>query len=126
MELWPTPEWVYPPTEEWIEFSTVAAMDPDVYRRWLVDLETYHQRAVDLLFLEDVGAEVDRFNSGEPRSRLREILGVMKNHWMIMTTNIMPAAWPSRWDSRIADRLFRNTVVVEMGHMVSFQSAKQK
>ena len=62
-------------------------------------------READVVLLDDVGAETDRFKSGAPTSRLRRILSDLENRWVLITTNLMPDQFLGRWDARVASRL---------------------
>lgn len=62
-------------------------------------------READVVLLDDVGAETDRFKSGAPASRFRRILSDLENKWVIITTNLMPDQFLGRWDARVASRL---------------------
>ena len=70
----------------------------------------------DVIFLDDVGAESDRFRSGEPKQILGDLLGRLDSKFVFVTTNIEPAAWARRWDGRVDDRLNRNQSVVVDGY----------
>lgn len=63
--------------------------------------------AADLLALDDIGAEVDQFRSGAPTEALRQALEKREGMFTIVTTNILPKQWASRWDARVEDRLLR-------------------
>jgi hypothetical protein len=70
----------------------------------------------DVVFIDDVGAESDRFRSGEPTQILGEMLGALDKKFVFITTNIEPAGWKLRWDGRVEDRLLRNGAVVVDGY----------
>lgn len=72
------------------------------------------------LFLDDIGAETDRFKSGLPTERLRHLLGERENKFTMITTNIWPKQWPSRWDARVNDRLLRKSRIVKLDGVPSF------
>lgn len=112
---WDSGNWPSPPRIEWTEWAKVAFLGPVEFRAWLDGLTD-----TSLLFLEDIGAEVDRFKSGEPTERLREVLNEFKNRWMFITTNIMPEEWKPKWDERVADRLMRNSVTCVFRNLQSF------
>jgi DNA replication protein DnaC len=99
----------------WVEFASVAFIPIEEFRIWL---DGEHE--TDLLFLEDIGAEVDRFKTGEPTERLREILNEFKHRWLFITTNVMPDHWPAKWDERIADRLLRDSKVIPLWNTKRF------
>ena len=62
-------------------------------------------RGADLLILDDVGAETDRYKSGVPTARLQQVLEAMERRWLLITTNVPRDQWTKRWDQRIASRL---------------------
>lgn len=73
-----------------------------------------------LLLLDDVGAEFDRFRSGEPAERLRFLLEERRLAWTVLSTNIPPTAWAQTWDERVADRFLRRSVVIELWQVPSY------
>lgn len=73
-----------------------------------------------LLLLDDIGSEVDGFKSGEPTTLLRALLGARQQRWTVVTTNIPVANWRRSWDERVADRLFRDSRIVDLGDCPSF------
>lgn len=75
----------------------------------------------DVLLLDDVGAEPDQYKSGEPIERLRQLLGQREGKFTMLTTNIPPALWTSRWDARVNDRLLRQSRIVTLT-LESFQT----
>ena len=81
----------------------------------------------DLLSIDDVGSEVDQFRSGRPTENLREMLEVRHHRrgFTIITTNIPPGEWATRWDSRVADRLIRKSYVCECNPALSFNQMKR-
>lgn len=106
ISLWDMSFWPKPPRVEMFEWSKVVFLNADEWKRWLDD-----RGDTGVLFLEDIGAEVDRFKTGEPTERLRELLNDFKHRWMFITTNVMPEKWSAKWDERVADRLLRDTQV---------------
>jgi DNA replication protein DnaC len=73
---------------------------------------------VSLLILDDIGAEHDP--SKNAVDKLCQILSRRERMFTLVTTNIEPAAWPSRFDVRIADRLLRNSVIVDLPQVDSY------
>jgi len=67
-----------------------------------------------LLLLDDVGAEVDRYKSGEPTERLRALLDARAGHFTVISTNLPPAMWSIRYDARVEDRMLRNSIIVDL------------
>lgn len=76
--------------------------------------------AADLLVLDDVGADVDRFKSGLPVANLARMLNARERRWTIVTLNHPPSAWVDRFDKRVADRLHRHAAIVEVKEAPSF------
>ncbi len=122
VSLWPK-FWPKIPRVEFIEFGHVAFLETVEFKNWLSD-NTEVDKGTDLMFLEDIGAEVDRFKTGEPTERLREIFNAFKNKWLVVTTNVPVKQWESRWDGRVMDRLLRNSVIVDMSGVPSYQVTK--
>lgn len=66
----------------------------------------------DLLLLDDVGAENDPWKTGA--EKLCHILSRRERRFTVLTTNVHPAQWSEVFDVRIADRLLRNSQVVDL------------
>lgn len=107
--IWESGQWSHPPRVQLFEWARVVFMEYRNFTEWMEEVEE-----ADMLFLEDVGAEVDRFKSAEPTERLREVLNLFENKWLFITTNLMPEQWPIKWDDRVSDRLFRNSKIVTL------------
>ena len=122
VKLWPR-YWPKVPKVEFVEFGAVAFLETGEFKNWLADQSDLNH-GTDILFLEDIGAEVDRFKSGEPTERLREIFNAFKGKWMVVTTNVPVDHWEARWDGRVMDRMFRNSVIADMSTVPSFQEVK--
>ena len=65
----------------------------------------------DCLLLDDVGAESDRYKSGQNTAILCQILGKRERKFTVITTNIPKEKWGEKFDTRVADRLKRNGAV---------------
>jgi DNA replication protein DnaC len=104
------------PRIEWCQWSDISDLSDDMFRTWKEDrFET------DCLFLEDIGAEVDRYGKGIPAERLRRILEDFKSKFMVLTTNLFLDEWKTKWDHRVEDRLFRGeSVIVEIRNLHSY------
>lgn len=74
--------------------------------------------ASDILFLDDIGAEDDPFQ--QATDKLCQILSQRERKHTLITTNITPEHWASRFDARIADRLLRNSVIVDLSAVRSY------
>jgi DNA replication protein DnaC len=110
---------------EFIDFGWLNFLETNDFRLRLQEWGDV-DKGLDLMFLEDIGPEVDRFKTGEPTERLRELFNVMKNKWMVVTTNVPVADWEKRWDGRIMDRMLRNSVIVDMSGVPSYQKTKME
>lgn len=98
------------PDYSWIEFAAIADMERQDFKNWL-----RAQEDVDIIFIEDAGAEVDRFKNGECAERLREIFNEFQRRWIFLTTNIPQEKWAQHWDSRVEDRFHRNSIISDLG-----------
>lgn len=78
----------------------------------------------DFAALDDVGAEVDQYKSGKPAEILRRFLSLRAGKFTIVTTNVPESAWNQKWDERVADRLYRNSLVVDMTSASSYATCK--
>lgn len=111
--------WAHPPRVELADWGKIVALESEEFRTWLGDLNS-----CDLLCLEDIGAEVDRFKTGEPAERLRELLNDFKSNFLFITTNIMPEQWGEKWDKRIADRLMRDSEIFALRETESYAARR--
>jgi len=82
------------------DWPQLAEMDDDDYADASRDLTE-----ADVVLLDDIGAETDRYRSGLPTGRLRRLLGDLERRAVLVTTNVPMAQWESRWDARVASRL---------------------
>jgi DNA replication protein DnaC len=65
----------------------------------------------DCLFIDDIGAESDRYKSGQNTSILCQVLGKREKKYTVLTTNIPRHNFQPHFDTRVADRLKRNGAV---------------
>lgn len=72
----------------------------------------------DLVVLDDIGAEQDPFKQGA--DKLCQLLTKREGKFTLVTTNVVPAQWPQKWDLRIADRLMRDSVIVDLFNVPSY------
>ena len=77
------------------------------------------------LIVDDLGAEFDRFKTGEPVARLRSIIEQRANRFTLFTTNVLRREWESVWDARVADRL-NTAAFVNMFDVPSFRATGGK
>lgn len=79
--------------------------------------------AEPLLLVDDIGAESDRFKSGKGVDALGYLLTRRQDSgFTMLTTNIPPDEWHSRWDERVRDRLLRESTVVDMSECPSWSA----
>ena len=74
--------------------------------------------ATELLVIDDIGAESDPWKVCA--DKLCQILNRRERMFTVVTTNIQPTHWAERFDGRIADRLFRNSVIVDLSGVPSY------
>jgi DNA replication protein DnaC len=75
----------------------------------------------DCLFLDDVGAESDRYKSGQSTAILCQVLGKRERKFTVLTTNVSKENWAEKFDTRVSDRLKRNgAVYVSFWNIKSF------
>lgn len=88
-------------TTAWLDWPRVAEIpDESDYAEAIRDA-----MEADVVLLDDIGAEVDRFKSGAPASRLRRLLSDLEGKAVLATTNIPKEDWAKTWDPRVASRL---------------------
>lgn len=98
------------PSITFVEWSEIAVEDKR-------DDDLLFQEATksDILLLDDIGSEIDKFKTNEPKERLRRLLGEREGKYTAITTNIPQENWNSVWDDRVEDRLLRgNAIVVDL------------
>lgn len=66
----------------------------------------------DLLVIDDIGAENDAWKKAT--NKLCQIFSRRESKFTVVTTNIQPQDWSSKFDTRIADRLMRNSEVIDL------------
>lgn len=75
----------------------------------------------DLLILDDIGADNDPWKIGG--DALCQILSRRERRFTVITTNILPAHWADKFDGRVADRLLRNSVVLDLSKVKPYRPA---
>jgi hypothetical protein len=75
--------------------------------------------SIEFAVLDDVGAEYDTANR-LCADKLCQVLSRRERKHTLVTTNLVPDQWASRLDVRIADRLFRNSVIMDMAGAESY------
>ena len=93
-----------------VDSASMATMEDKGWETYIDDLGR-----CQLIVLDDLGSETDRFRSGTPASRLRRLLEQSQNKWLIATTNTAKADWPSVFDNRVASRLSGARVITTTG-----------
>lgn len=68
----------------------------------------------DILFLDDIGAESDKFRSAETTDALCQLLSRRERKWTLLSTNFQPETWATKFDVRVSDRLLRNSVLCDI------------
>lgn len=114
---WEAGKWPHPPRVVLFEWAKVVFESNENFKDWLFRVDD-----CDAIFIEDIGAEIDRFKTGEPAERFREVMNEFKDRWLFLTSNVMPEHWASHWDDRIADRLLRNSTVFTLRNTARFTS----
>ena len=59
----------------------------------------------EVLIIDDVGSESDRYKSGEHKSMLRDFLESCEFKWLLISMNIPKKDWLDVFGARVADRL---------------------
>lgn len=72
----------------------------------------------DCLFIDDIGSENDPWK--KHADKLCQILTRRERKFTAVTTNVGAANWSAAFDKRIADRLLRNSDVVELRETKSY------
>lgn len=75
---------------------------------------------IELLAIDDVGAEHDPTKIGEEHLYL--LLERRVKQWTIITTNVLCKHWNTKFDRRIASRFLRNTKVVSVENVPDYSS----
>lgn len=112
VDLWKNQVWRVGrvPSAKFCDWSKVSVGDEDDWKDFL-----YEIRDVDFLVLDDVGSEVDRFKTGEPVDRLRQVLNQWEHRWLYLNTNSPKEQWANQWDNRIVSRLNQATYISLLG-----------
>lgn len=101
IDAWANGIWPKPPVTAFADWPKIAEIqDPEDYEGAARDL-----READVVVLDDLGAETDKFKSGEHASRLRRLLSDLEGKAVFITTNLKPSEWAQKWDGRVESRL---------------------
>jgi DNA replication protein DnaC len=79
----------------------------------------------DVAFIDDIGAEGDRYKNNVGTELLRRLLEERRDRYTMITTNVPADMWATRWDARVADRLLRGSVVVDLSGVPTWQAAEE-
>lgn len=115
VSAWEKGFWPMPPSVRFALWDRYANLDRSKEEE---DLCLRDLEEAEILLLDDVGAEADRFRSGLALSNLTTLLSAREGKWTALTTNYLPESWigtdekPGRFGRRAGDRLFRNSVIV--------------
>lgn len=113
VEAWNRDHWRRPPSSDFLVWQEVCDRLEDS-RCSMVELLAPAIES-DLLAIDDVGAESDRFKSGKATDALAYLFTRRQDRGhTLITTNVPPDGWAARWDERVRDRLLRNSTVVDM------------
>lgn len=99
---WERGYWPRPFSVSYIDWSDIAFQD-----REDEDMTFREALDCDVLLLDDIGTEVDKFKTGEAKERLRILLSTREPKWSAISTNIQISKWAEFWDQRVEDRLLR-------------------
>ena len=103
--------WAWPADEHWCQWPEAASL---LTSGRTVSDSMDSSISTDVLFLDDIGAESDKYRSGETIDALCQLLSRRERRWTMVTTNYLPEEWPARFDARVADRLLRDSMVCDM------------
>jgi len=105
VDLWP--KWYPTPTSARMAvWSRVVSQGPLGWQ----DFED-EVKAARFVFLDDIGSESDKFRTGEPAERLRTILDLCANKWLMISTNMTRETFGRAFDSRVQSRLEQAAVL---------------
>lgn len=99
-------------------WSKKVALDHGAFEDWFQDAQDSAW-----IILDDVGSEVDRFKSGEPSERLRRVLELARQRWMLISTNVPPDKWDEAFDGRCASRM-RGMKLLDLNGVPDYRAAK--
>lgn len=101
IDLWYDRKWGHPPKAVFVDWARLCERDRE-------DAFEEAQREIseaDVVVLDDVGSESDKFKSQQSVSRLRRVLGTCEHKWLMVNANFSKSEWPHKFDARVADRL---------------------
>lgn len=75
---------------------------------------------VPVLIIDELGGGHDPSRVGV--DKLCRVLSNREHCWNLITTNILPEAWEEVFDRRVASRLIRNSVIVDLSDVPDFST----
>lgn len=101
IDLWYDRKWDHPTKAVFVDWARLCERDrEEAFEEAQRDISE-----ADVVVLDDVGSESDRFKSQQSVSRLRRVLGTCEHKWLMVNANFSKAEWPKKFDARVADRL---------------------
>lgn len=109
IEAWQQGKWKAPARMFSFKWTSIAQLVLEENQQWPLE----EIALSNVVFLDDIGAEEDRYRSGAATRLLGDVLGLCERKFFFMTTNVSPQAegWSKRWDGRVEDRLLRSEAV---------------
>lgn len=84
----------------WIPWPSVSGYTKQEWEDFMEDV-----KESSVLFVDEFGAEVDKFKTGEPAERARSFFQECERKWLMMTTNLPSGSYAKQYDARVASRL---------------------
>lgn len=101
IDLWREKHWPSPPKALLVDWARLCERDkPEAFDDALYDIAS-----ADVVVLDDVGSESDRFKSQQNVSRLRRALETCEHKWLMVNANFRKQEWTEKLDARVADRM---------------------
>jgi DNA replication protein DnaC len=101
VDLWFSRKWTHPPKSVFVDWAALCEKDKEE----AFDEALYQIAEADVVILDDVGSESDKFKSGAGVSRLRRVLSLCEHKWLYVNANIPNERWDTSLDARVSDRL---------------------
>lgn len=103
------------PNSMFVEWGRIVKGFKEQEYKIMEDME-----ACSMLCLDDIGAEHDPSKFGSEELYL--LLSRREFRWNLISTNVVPELWEEKFERRIASRLFRNAVHVDMSQVPDFST----
>lgn len=103
--LWPK-FYQAPPNMRWVTWSKAVQLEKYGWDEFEEEV-----RQARMVFVDDIGSEVDKYKSGEPAERLRLFLDLCESKWLLGTTNVSRTSFSRVFDARAQSRLERAAVL---------------